>query len=73
MPRSNLVTYAFVGEKVILLATGPVEAILYMTPSWDSGTKVCSNGPCHMNRMAAMTIYGKTLQKSSMELASQLL
>ena len=26
------------------------------------GTKVCSNGPCHMTRMAAMSINGKTFK-----------
>ena len=26
---------------------------------WDGGTKVCSNGPGHMTKMAAMPIYGK--------------
>ena len=25
----------------------------------DAGTKVCSNGPGHMTKMAAMPIYGK--------------
>ena len=25
----------------------------------DGGTKVCSNGPGHMTKMAAMPIYGK--------------
>ena len=27
----------------------------------DGGTKVCSNGPGHMTKMAAMPIYGKNL------------
>ena len=30
-----------------------------MEPSWDRGTKVYSNGPGHMTKMAAMRIYGK--------------
>ena len=25
----------------------------------DTGTKICSNGPGHMTKMAAMPIYGK--------------
>ena len=29
-----------------------------MKPLWHRGTKICSNGPGHMTRMAAMTIYG---------------
>ena len=32
---------------------------------WDWGTKVCSNGPGHMTKMATMPIYGKNLKKSS--------
>ena len=27
-----------------------------MEPPWDGGTKVCSNGPGHMTKMAATTI-----------------
>ena len=30
---------------------------------WDGGTKVCSNVPGHMTKMAAMPIYGKNLIK----------
>ena len=30
---------------------------------WDGGTKVCSNGPGHMTKMATMAIYGKNLKK----------
>ena len=36
-----------------------------MEPPWDGGTKVCSNGPGHMTKMAATPIYGKNLKKSS--------
>ena len=35
-----------------------------MELQWDEGTKVCSNGPGHMTKMAAMPIYGKNLKKS---------
>ena len=45
--------------------TGPIEAKFHMEPPWDWGTKVCSNGPGHMTKMAAMPIYGKSLKKSS--------
>ena len=45
--------------------TGPIEAKFHMEPPWDGGTKVCSNGPGHMTKMAAMPIYGKHLKKSS--------
>ena len=34
-------------------------------PPWDGGTKVCSNGPGHMTKIAAMPIYGKNIKKSS--------
>ena len=33
-----------------------------MEPPWDGGTKVCSNGPGHMTKMAAMPIYSKNLK-----------
>ena len=35
--------------------TGPIEAKFHVEPS-DGGTKVCSNGPDHMTKMAAMPI-----------------
>ena len=41
---------------------GPSGDDLHMEPPWDGGTKVCSNGPGHMTKMAAMPIYGKSLQ-----------
>ena len=34
-----------------------------MEHPWDGGTKVCSNGPGHMTKLAAMPIYGKNLKK----------
>ena len=37
----------------------PVEAKFHLYPSWDGGTKICSNGPVHMTNMAAVPIYGK--------------
>ena len=45
--------------------TGPIEVKFHMEPPWDGGTKVCSNRPGHMTKMAAMPIYGKNLKKSS--------
>ena len=30
---------------------------------WDEGTKLCLNGPGHMTKMAAMSIYGKNLKQ----------
>ena len=45
--------------------SGPIEAKFYMDSPWDGGTKVCSNGPDHLTKMAAMPIYVKNLKKSS--------
>ena len=45
--------------------TGLNEAKFYVERPWDGGTKVCSNGPGHMTKMAGMPIYGKNLKKSS--------
>ena len=45
--------------------TWPIKAKFYAEPSWEGGTKVCTNGPGHMTKIAAMPIYGKNLHKSS--------
>ena len=45
--------------------TGPIKLKFHMETILDAGTKVCSNGPGHMTKMAAMPIYGKKLLKSS--------
>ena len=47
--------------------TGQVKVIFHMELLWDGGTKVCSNGPGHMTKVAAMPICGKNLKKSSHE------
>ena len=44
---------------------GPIEAKFHVEPPWDVGMKVCSNGPGHMTKLAAMPIYGKNLKKTS--------
>ena len=36
-----------------------------MDHPWDGGTKICSNGPDHITKVAAMAIYGKNIKKSS--------
>ena len=36
--------------------TGPIEAKFHVEPPWGGGTKVCSNSPGHMTKMAAMSI-----------------
>ena len=45
--------------------TGPIKLKFYMETPRDAGTKVCSNGPDHMTKMAATPIYGKNSLKSS--------
>ena len=43
----------------------PIEVKVHVKPPWDGGTKVCSNGPGHITKMAAMLIYNKNLKKTS--------
>ena len=45
----------------------PIKVKFYMEPPWDGGMKVCSNGPGHMTKMAAIPMCGKNLKKSSLE------
>ena len=45
--------------------SGLIEVKFHVEPPWDGGTKVCSNGPGHITKMAAMHIYGKNFKKSS--------
>ena len=45
----------------------PIKVKFHMEPAWDGGTKIYSNGPGHMTKMAAMPIYGKNLKQSSPE------
>ena len=41
--------------------TGPIQLKFHMeTPNY-AGTKVCSNGPGYMTKMAAMPIYGENI------------
>ena len=42
--------------------TGPVKVKFHMELLWDGGTKVWSNGPGHMTKMATMPIYGKNFK-----------
>ena len=44
------------------ITTRPIEAKFHVEPPWDGGTKVCSNGPGHMTKMAALPIYGKNIK-----------
>ena len=36
----------------------PIEVKFRVNPPWNGGTKTCSNGPGHLTKMAAMSIYG---------------
>ena len=45
--------------------TGQIEAKFDVEPPWDVGTKVYSNGPGHMTKMAPMLIYRSAQEKSS--------
>ena len=49
-------------NSISLETAGSIEAKFQMTSPWDGGTKVCSNGPGHMTKVAAMPIYGKNLK-----------
>ena len=42
-----------------------IEVKFHVEPQWGRGTKVCSNDPGHMTRMAAMPIYSKNMKNSS--------
>ena len=42
--------------------TVPIKVKFHMELLWDGGTKVCSNGPGHMTKVAAMAIYDKNLK-----------
>ena len=46
---------------IISEGTGQIKAKFYVEPPWDGGTKICSNVPGHMTKMASMPIYGKNL------------
>ena len=45
--------------------TGQIEAKFHKCLHGICGTKVCSNGPGHMTKVAAMPVYGTNLKKSS--------
>ena len=42
--------------------TGPIETKYHVEPPLNGGTKVCSNGPGHMAKMATMPTHGKNLK-----------
>ena len=46
-------------------STGPIKFIFHLETPLDGGTKVYSNGPGHITKMAASPINGKNPLKSS--------
>ena len=44
---------------------GPIILKFHMETPYDAGTRVCSNGPGHMTKVAATPIYGKNPLKIS--------
>ena len=38
---------------------GPIKLKFHIETPYDAGTKVCSNGPGYLTKMATMPIYGK--------------
>ena len=64
--RSFIHLYPNLSDSIFLnffssIPTRPIEAKFHVEPSWDWGTKACSNDLGHMIKMAAMPIYGKSL------------
>ena len=47
------------------ITTRLIESKFHLVPPWDDGTKVCSNGPGHITKMAIMPIYDKNILKNS--------
>ena len=45
----------------------PIDDKFHVDHPWDGGMKICSNGPGHMTKMAAMPIYGKNIKNSYLE------
>ena len=43
----------------------PIESRFHVDPPWDWGTNICSNDQGHMTKMAAMPIYGRSIENSS--------
>ena len=43
-------------SNISLETTGPIKVRFHMELLWDRGMKVCSNGPGHMTKMAAMPV-----------------
>ena len=61
-PRSLSSTFS---NLISLETARPIEAKFHVESPWDRKTKACSNGPGHMTKQAAMSIYIKNLKISS--------
>ena len=64
---SSLISFRLIQGKSIVEDEKPLgqSVKFHMELLWDRGMKVCSNGPGHMTKMAAMPVYGENLKKSS--------
>ena len=56
-------SYSTFSNFFLLETARPIEAKFNVEPQWDGGTNICSNGPSHMIKMAAIPIYGKNIKK----------
>ena len=70
--KGELILYIFSGVVIIVVIRSqrsniffenawPFRVKLHMVHPWEGGTKVCTDGPRHMTKMATMPIYGKNL------------
>ena len=65
LPGAIYMCIAIIFKHLFSETAWPIKAKFYVEPPWELGEKVDINGTGHMTKMAAMLIYGKTLQKSS--------
>ena len=56
--RPSFVVRPFTFSNVFSETAWPIKAKFYVEPPWEGETKVYINGPGHMTKMAAMSIYG---------------
>ena len=64
--RPSVVVRPFTFSNIFSSETAwPIKAKFYVEPPFKGGTKVYINSPGHMTKMAATSIYGKNLKKSS--------
>ena len=67
-PKAHWWAYRLGRPPSLSETTGPISHIFFhMELLWDGWMKVCSTGPGHVTKAAAMTIYGKKLKRSSLE------